>query len=388
VARLEAGGDGMGAAARRAASAAIVMELQQVRAAYNVADAVISVGADMLAQVVQRQREQITAVLGGRDPFEFVRDAGVALTHQLAEKAGQLEQAAALSTSGTERAQALRAGCDSVLGFIDSLQIPDVDIPGASLLLDPLRSAIDEGKALGREPVQALRGHADQIAEFLGIFADIARQQVAAAREQIQDISQGLAKCNGFEDVMNLMLRKIQEGLGLGTNLTIQDVRDAWNGLGGQIDAATAWAQSLGEEQPAEPPDLSGGATMPAEPPAAGQAAAAAAGTSAGAKPMAAPATPGAAAAGAGAGAGNGAADAATAAGPGAGAAAVAGAGAAAVGGAHDGDGAAGAGAGAAGGAHDGAGAAGAGAAANGAEAAAGGQTIEERLAAAAAARA
>jgi hypothetical protein len=436
------GGPGMEAMGRQALSMAIVAELQQVKVGYQVADAALSAGGDMLSMLVQQQRDQLTALLGGRDPFEFVRDAGVSMTRMLADKAASLEQASVLSSSATERAAQLRSTCDSVLGFLDSINVPQVDIPGLGFIVDEVRGAVDEAKSMGRGPVETVKKHADEVAEFLTIFADIARQQVATVRKHIEDISQGLAKCNGFEDVFNLMLRKIQEVLGIGTNLTIQDVRDYWNGIGGQIDAAIVWAQGLAEDNPPEPPSVTGPAadTPPGEPAAVQGAQAAAAGATGPGQPMAAPASassgaaggaaaPGAAAAeaavntgapaggssggsaapaaangAAGGAAGAGAAGAASANGAAAGAAGAAGgaydggAGAAGgAGGAAANGAAAGAGGGAAGGSYDGgAGAAGGGAAgaatSNGgggaAGGAAGGESIEQRLAAAAAARA
>jgi hypothetical protein len=301
VARLE-GGDGASSMARKAASVAILAELSQVRAAYDVADALIDVAGAMLTQMIQQQRETMQALLGGQDPFEFFRDAGVNITHQLADRAAALEQAAVLSTSGKERADGLRAGCDSALNYVNSFNLPAIDFPGADLLLAPLQSAISEGKSMARGPIEALKSNADEVAEYLGVFADIAREQIAAARKHIEDISAGLAKCNSFEDVANLMLQKLQDVLGTGTSLNIQDIRNYWNGIGGQIDDAMRWAQQLGEDEPAEPPaSAAGAAAPPATPAAAGAAAGASAGAGAAVqgKPMKAPASASAAGGGA-----------------------------------------------------------------------------------------
>ena len=398
LARLEMG-EGGTSMARKAASIAIQAELTQVRVAYDMADGMLGVAGDMLAQHMQQQRETLTALLGGRDPFEFIRDAGVNLTKMVAERAAQLEQAVTMSTSGKERADQLRSGCDSVLNYVNGIDLPEVDVPGAGLILDPIRAAINEGKSMARGPVEGLKNNADEVSEYLGIFADIAREQIASARKQLEDFAEGLGKCTTFEQVCDQMLKSVQTALGMGTDFKIQDVRDWWASLGPEIDAAMEWARQLGEDQPpAEAPDLNGGGkAAPADPPSPEQAAAGAAGAKVPGKPMGAPAGPADAAAGAGA---PGAAPPGTAAGaaaPGAAAgAAAAGAGAAA-GPVAAGAAAAPGAAAAAGAAVDAAGAAPASAAAAGApangnaaapgaaagSAAAGGATIEEQLAAA-----
>jgi hypothetical protein len=374
-------GEGAQSVARKAASIAIQAELSQVRAAYDMADGMLGVAGDMLGMIIQQQRETLTALLGGRDPFEFVRDAGVQLTKMIAERASQLETAIATSNSGKERADALRSGCDSVLNYIGGIDVPQVDVPGAGLILDPIRAAVNEGKSMATAPVQGLKDNADDVSEYLGIFADIAREQIAAGRQQIEQFSEGLGKCTDFEQVANLMMTSVQTALGMGTNFNIQTVRDWWAGLGPQIDAAMEWARQLGEDEPpAEAPDLSGAQAAPGDPPSPEQAAAGAAGAKVPGKPMGAPAKPGDAAAGSSAAGPPGAA--APGAAPGSAAA-----GSSAAGAAPPGAAAATSGAAAAGDAASSAAAA-AGAAANGNGAAAGaagatGGSVEEQLAAA-----
>ncbi len=316
VARFGEGmGEGAQSAGRQALSMAIVAELQQAKLGYLAADAALSAGGTAISTIMQQQREQMTALLGGTDPFVFIRDAGVQMTKMLADKAGQLEQAAVLSASATERADQLRSACDSILGFLDSLNVPQVDIPGVGFLVDELRGAVNEVKSMGRGPVETVKNHADEVGEFLQIFADIARQQVAAARTQIQSLSEGLAKCNSFEDVINLFMGKLQEILGTGTNLQIDDIKAYWASIGGKIDEGIVWAQGLASDNPPDPPDP--GPAADGAPPESAAAAGGAAGAAAGA--AAAPAGAGAGGAGAAAAGGAGAAGSA-------GAAAVAGA--------------------------------------------------------------
>ena len=281
VARLEVDASG---AARKAASAIILGELTQAKTAYTMANGIIDVAAQVVPHIVAHMEEQMRVVLGGRDPFEFFRNAGANILHSLSERAGALENAAVLSTSGKEKADAVRAGCDRALGVVNSLQLPSIDIPGADLLLSPVRSAMDGAKNMARAPINELRGSADEVAEFLQIFADGAREQVAWCRSQLEELSTGLARCNSFEDVANLMLGKIQEVVGTGTNLTVQDIRNYWNELGPQIDAAMQWATELGQDGPAPAPPAAA-ASAPDAPPAAsaGGGAPAAAGAGAGA---------------------------------------------------------------------------------------------------------
>jgi hypothetical protein len=305
VARLDVDGSSV---ARKAASMVIVNELTQAKIAYGMADQMIDVAAQVVPHIVAHMEEQMRVVLGGRDPFEFFRDAGANILHSLSERAGALENAAVLSSSGKEKADAVRAGCDRALGVVDSLRLPSIDIPGADLLLGPVRGAMDSAKNMARAPINDLRGSADEVAEFLQIFADGAREQVGWCRQQLQELSEGLARCNSFEDVANLMLGKIQEVLGTGTNMTVQDIRNYWNELGPQIDAAMQWAIELGQDGPV-PAAPAAAATAPATPadPSSGGASSApsaaplppsAAGARAGATPGAAgamPAAPGAA---------------------------------------------------------------------------------------------
>ena len=252
-------GEGMGEGAqsmgRQALSALIVAELQQAKLGYMAADAALSGAGTAISTIMQQQREQMTALLGGKYPFIFIRDAGVQMTKMISEKAGQLEQAAVLSASATERADQLRSACDGILSFLNGLNVPQVDIPGVGFLVDELRGAVDSAKSMGMAPVQTVKNHADEVGEFLQIFANIARQQVAAARQHMQSLSEGLAKCNSFEDVINLFMGKLQEILGTGTNLQIEDVRAYWASIGTKIDEGITWAQGLASDNPPDPPD-------------------------------------------------------------------------------------------------------------------------------------
>jgi hypothetical protein len=99
-------------AARKAASAVIVAELTQAKTAYVMANGMIDVAAQVVPHIVAHMEEQMRVVLGGQDPFEFFRNAGANILHSLSERAGTLENAAVLSTSGKDKADAVRAGCD------------------------------------------------------------------------------------------------------------------------------------------------------------------------------------------------------------------------------------------------------------------------------------
>ncbi|HYI19344.1 MAG TPA: hypothetical protein VD836_11575 [Solirubrobacteraceae bacterium] len=273
VARMLAGGavaraeNASGGIARQAASAALVMELQQVKAGYVVGDTLLEGAAAAIPALIKHQSEQLKIVTGGRDPFQFFRDAGANAIKGLAERAGALEGSAVFATNGKQKADALREGCDTALATVDEMKLPPIDVPGADLLLGPVRSGLDDAKARARAPIQGLKTNADEVAEFLQIFAEGAKEQIGWCRQQLEELSAGLAKCNSFEDIMNLMLAKIQSALGTGTNVNLDDIRAWWKGLGPQIDEAIVWAQGLANPAGATPPPAAAAGAGAAAPP-------------------------------------------------------------------------------------------------------------------------
>jgi hypothetical protein len=98
--------------------------------------------------------------------------------------------------------------CDALLGLIDSLQVPNVQLKapdlgegvvaeaaegllsagaglanqGLQALADRIRDTTEEAKGTLRAPVEEVKSHSAEIGQFLQLFAEAAGQQTASCR--------------------------------------------------------------------------------------------------------------------------------------------------------------------------------------------------------------
>ncbi len=303
VARLEASPEATGAVtdiARRVAAEAILLELGQMKGAYETGDALLGAASDYVSQQLDELNQIATTVLGGQDPFIVARDAAAEGLHSLEARIGELTQMKAMSTTAKEKATGLKEFSDEALAAIDVLVVPDVKIPEADLgegvladaaeavadtaggvanagievLVAEINEEVEAAKATLRAPIQELKAGADDVAAFMQIVVDQAGEQIAFAQAKIASFTAALEQCNNFEDVVNLIVQQVFEMLGVESDFKVEDVREGWQEVGTMIDEAIlVRAEGLrdsasgGGPAPAPPASAPVFAAPPAEPP-------------------------------------------------------------------------------------------------------------------------
>src|SRR5829696_5282856 len=313
-------GGGVHGLAERAAGGVILNELQTMKACYTVGDTIIAAAADHISKQLTELNQAATIALGGKDPFITARDAAVQGLGNLEKRVGDLAQMQALATTASEKTAAIEAWCTETSGQINGLQVPNIQIPesdigddplsdlaegaldmagdvanaGLQLLVDQLNAGVDELKSMLTPPVDTIKEHATELGEFMQVVTNEAREQITSTQARVGEIKGKLAKCNSFEDVVNMVIQQIFDMVGLESDFEIDDIRQLWVEVGGMIDEGIVWATALASGQPTEPP--------------AGAAAAGAAGGADAAPGSGAPGAAGGGAAGAGAGGGAGSA--------------------------------------------------------------------------------
>ena len=80
------------------------------------------------------------------------------------------------------------------------------------------------------------------------------RAQITSTQARVADIKAKLAKCNSFEDVVNMIIQQIFDMVGLESDFEVDDIRQLWVEVGGSIDEGIVWATALASGQPTEPP--------------------------------------------------------------------------------------------------------------------------------------
>ena len=264
----------------RQAGAAILLELQQMKLCYTVGDALIGAAADHIAKQLAELNQAATIALGGRDPFVVARDAAVEGLGHVEQRIGDLTQMQALATTASEKATAIETWATETRGTIDSVQVPDIEIPaadigddplsdlaegaldlagevagaGLQLLVDQLNAEVDELKSMLTPPVDTIKDHATELGEFMQVVTNEAREQITSTQARVADIKAKLAKCNSFEDVVNMIIQQIFDMVGLESDFQVDDIRQLWVEVGGMIDEGIVWATALASGQPTEPP--------------------------------------------------------------------------------------------------------------------------------------
>ena len=273
-------GGGVHGIAERAAGGVILGELQMMKACYTVGDTIIAAAADHISKQLTELNQAATIALGGKDPFITARDAAVQGLGQLEQRVGDLAQMQALATTASEKTAAIEAWCTETSGQINGLQVPNIQIPeadigddplsdlaegalnmagelagaGLQLLVDQLDAGVDELKSMLTPAVDTIKEHATDLGEFMQVVTNEAREQITSTQARVADIKAKLAKCNSFEDVVNMVIQQIFDMVGLESDFEIDDIRQLWVEVGGMIDEGIVWATALASGQPTEPP--------------------------------------------------------------------------------------------------------------------------------------
>ncbi|HEU4461883.1 MAG TPA: hypothetical protein VFR75_04750, partial [Solirubrobacterales bacterium] len=247
--------------AERAAGAAILLELQQMKACYTVGDMMIGAAADHIAKQLADLNQAATIAMGGKDPFVTARDAAVEGLGHVEKRIGDLSQMQALSTTAKEKTLAIETWCTDTSGKINGIQVPDIEIPksdigddplsdlaegaldlagevagaGLQLLVDQLNSGVDEMKGMLTPPIDTIKTHATDLGLFMQIVTDEAREQIASTQARVAEIKGKLAKCNSFEDVVNMIIQQIFDMVGLESDFEVDDIRQLWVEVGSMI---------------------------------------------------------------------------------------------------------------------------------------------------------
>jgi hypothetical protein len=277
------GGNIVGAApglASQAAGAVILTELQQMKACYTVGDAIIGAAADHIAQQLLELNQAATIALNGRDPFITARDAAVEGLGQVEHHIAELADMGAMATTAQEKADALKEWASDALGKVDAVVVPHVEIPqaeigddaisdaaegllnmageaagaGINALIDELNAKVDEVKDMVRAPIEGVRDNAGELGQFMQVVTDEAKAQVESTSARVAQIREKLAKCNSFEDVVNMIIQQIFEMVGLESDFQVDDIRQLWVEVGTTIDEGIAWATNLANGTEAAPP--------------------------------------------------------------------------------------------------------------------------------------
>src|SRR5215217_8018071 len=190
-------GGGVHGIAERAAGAAILLELQQMKACYTVGDMMIGAAADHIAKQLTELNQAATVALGGKDPFITARDAAVEGLGHVESRIGDLAQMQALSTSAKEKSVAIETWATETSGKVNSLQVPNIQIPQAEIgddaLSDLAEGALNmagevEMKGMLTPPIDTIKTHATDLGEFMQIVADEAKQQIASTQARVAEI--------------------------------------------------------------------------------------------------------------------------------------------------------------------------------------------------------
>jgi hypothetical protein len=214
----------------------------------------------------------VGALTGGKSAFQVIRDAVTAGLDNMNAKVAMAQQLGQAASNGKNTAKSISEGCDSVLASIDAFVMPSVHIPSVDLgegviasaasavantaadvanaalelAISGVSAALDTAKDAVRAPVQEIKAHADDIGEWLAILATKCTEMIAMLHEHIASFSAGLGHCNNVGDVIDLIIGQVSDLTGM-PRFTVQDMRDAWNGVGPAIDQFGALAPQLQE---------------------------------------------------------------------------------------------------------------------------------------------
>lgn len=282
---FERGPDGQGGISRemeRQAASLMLVQLHSMKASYVLGDVLIGAAADHIAKQMTELNQAATLAIGGRDPFITARDGAVKGLEQVAKRVGDLAEMGVMASTAKEKSASVTEFTTDVLALLDRFVVPEVKFPeadigddavseaaegllnmggkviaaGPQLLVDELNEQVDTVKDMLRPPIEEVRSKATEVGDFFQIVTDEAKAQAAIAKKKVEDFSAKLAKCNSFEDVVNVIVNQIFEMIGLEADFEVDDIRKAWAELGPLIDGGIVWAEGLIAGRPTKPPHV------------------------------------------------------------------------------------------------------------------------------------
>lgn len=264
VQRLSAGPDGR-AALELLAVEAFMSEVEQARQAWKVGDELISAGVANFRQLEAQMRERAIELTGGIDPFIVMRDQARKSLDRASSAVGELSELGQTALEVFTDSTSIVAACEVALGQLDVVRIPAIHVPASSgqgVLADlerrgeaaadavlqaaiaPIRAQIDSLRGQAEAPIQTVKGHAGEIADFSKVFEEQCVKEAAALQQQIAKLSGALGRVQNFEQLVDVLLRQLTEALGIVGGIGLADVRAAWV----EVDSILERAEALGQD--------------------------------------------------------------------------------------------------------------------------------------------
>jgi hypothetical protein len=256
---------------------ALIVELQQAHAEWAIADAMIGAQEDSFKQLEQQMRAMATQLGGGKDPFIQFRDQ---IRKGLDHASSSISELTAMGQAGSElvtKSESIISMSDSASAGLQRLRVPEVHVPmpekgpddgvtddleragaeAADKLLQaalaPIRSQVDAMRSQAEEPVNTVKSHANDIAEYSKAFVQTCADASGMLQSHITTLSAKLGHVQNFEQVIDLLMRQVTEAMGVKGGIGVDDVRKEWAGIGDTLTDFEGWAQELKKTGPARP---------------------------------------------------------------------------------------------------------------------------------------
>lgn len=245
-------------AAKRAGIGVVRGELRSMRTLYTGMDTALTSGSDVMSQLMSKQREQLTHLLGGQDPLKlFVTKVSEGMT-KVNNEVTALRKVQLVARTAKERSDWLIGMCKGATASLESIKVPQVSVPKAGgggvldaasdllqkqvvgRVLGQLNGMVNSAKSTALNPIRTLQAHAGEIAEFSVILQETAGRSVTSLQARVASMAKGLARCKSLEDIFNLMIKQAFEALGAGEGFTVADVIAGWKSIGPMLDDADA----------------------------------------------------------------------------------------------------------------------------------------------------
>ena len=247
-------------------------ELRSMKACYEVGDLLLGEGAEVLARAVEDAERVATELLDGQEPFALIQQLTTELMSNMRGKLIALTELETLAGTADENTVVIRASLDELTALVASLQIPSVEIPdvdlgegafadagelvlgagadvanaGVEMVLEQVRAATEEGKAVLLEPLGGLRGEAEEMGRFIALMGEGARLQIVAIEDMLASLQARLEAAEDFPQAVEALINESLGIVGIDAEFSFEDVRDAWRDLGPAIDEAIAYAAARG----------------------------------------------------------------------------------------------------------------------------------------------
>ena len=283
------------AAALNAAAGIIAGESSQARIAWKVVDTGIGMVEQQANERFKELDDIVKELTGGKGLFEVIQTATLKGITALRDRVDKMTQFESMAATGRSAAENVQGKADEVLAKIDSLKVPNVEIPevdlGEGVLADLAESVANQAQSVAnsalkatvakvgesvesakqevRAPVESTREQIVEFIAFIAIAEKVSLEQKAKIGAYADNLENGLKNASGFEDGLNVFISQITTLLGL-PEFKVQDIRDEWNRIPAYLDELDVIAKNmrlhasrLMEEEEAAAPV----ATTPAPPP-------------------------------------------------------------------------------------------------------------------------